>query len=226
VAAALKEGYRGLPGGTTLYRFLQEHRQVPGRSPLRLRRERTGQRGRPPTHIDLPPEVLARYQAGELGVVAVAAWCGVAVATATQVLTRAGLPIRLPGSFHGTQPPLETLVVRRYDAGHSIEGIVREVDLPRHCVRAILRYNRRGRRAAGMARKDRRRLAVRLRHLRRRAGLTQVELVRQSGVSLPTITRLENARQPATRKTIARLAQALGVSPLYLMPARVRRAAR
>lgn len=47
---------------------------------------------------------------------------------------------------------------------------------------------------------------------RMRAGLTQVELVKESGVSRGTLVRLETGRRPAQSRTARKLAEALGVS--------------
>jgi transcriptional regulator with XRE-family HTH domain len=56
----------------------------------------------------------------------------------------------------------------------------------------------------------------RLRCLRHERGLPQVELDRRSGLSSSAIAKIElDALQP-TLETVARLARALNVSPVYL----------
>jgi transcriptional regulator with XRE-family HTH domain len=52
-----------------------------------------------------------------------------------------------------------------------------------------------------------------LREARERAMLTQEQLVEKSGVTLSTISRLENGLQAARVSTIRKLADAVGVSP-------------
>jgi len=61
-----------------------------------------------------------------------------------------------------------------------------------------------------------RRLAVRLRELRLRAGLTQAEVSRRTGMNRPNIARLEAVRSRASvprLDTLLRYAEALGVQP-------------
>ena len=61
--------------------------------------------------------------------------------------------------------------------------------------------------------------AERLAATRRQRVMTQAELAHTAGVSLITITRLENAKEePNPRpETVRRLATALGVDPAWLL---------
>lgn len=56
-------------------------------------------------------------------------------------------------------------------------------------------------------------LAETLQRLRREAGLTQAEMARRLGISRPTLTRLENANQNVTLKTLKQLCRALKCGP-------------
>ena len=56
----------------------------------------------------------------------------------------------------------------------------------------------------------------RLRALREDAFLTQAELAKKSGVSHPTVVRLESGKTAARLPTVRKLAQALGVEPVEL----------
>jgi putative transcriptional regulator len=55
-------------------------------------------------------------------------------------------------------------------------------------------------------------LAQSLRQMREEAGLTQAEMARALGISRPTLTRLENAGQNVTLRTLAQLCRTLGCS--------------
>jgi DNA-binding XRE family transcriptional regulator len=55
-------------------------------------------------------------------------------------------------------------------------------------------------------------LGRRLRELRLAAGLTQAELARRTGIHRPNIARVEAGRHTPSLETLARLAQAIGVS--------------
>ena len=55
---------------------------------------------------------------------------------------------------------------------------------------------------------------------RLRAGLSQAELARQSGVSRPSISRLEYLDYAATPLTIIKLARAVRVEPIVLVEKR------
>lgn len=55
-----------------------------------------------------------------------------------------------------------------------------------------------------------RELAETLRRMRASAGLTHEEMARRLGISRPTYTRLENADQNTTLKTLTQLCRALG----------------
>jgi len=72
-------------------------------------------------------------------------------------------------------------------------------------------------------------LVVDLRRYRKRAGLSQAELARRSGVSQSIISRLEAGTTPAViLQTLDRLATTLGVAPGALLrrrPTRSRRRA-
>ena len=54
-------------------------------------------------------------------------------------------------------------------------------------------------------------MAARLKALRDRKGLTQVQLAEKSGVSRTYLARLESGRQDPTLSTLEKLAKALGV---------------
>lgn len=56
-------------------------------------------------------------------------------------------------------------------------------------------------------------LAETLQRLRREAGLTQAKMARRLGISRPTLTRLENANQNVTLKTLRQLCRALKCGP-------------
>jgi transcriptional regulator with XRE-family HTH domain len=58
---------------------------------------------------------------------------------------------------------------------------------------------------------------TRLRALRQRAFLTQVELGEKAGMSEATINRLESGKHDARISTARKLAAALGVSPAELV---------
>ncbi len=57
-----------------------------------------------------------------------------------------------------------------------------------------------------------------LRQLRRQKVLSMRELEEKSGVSYNTVWRLETGRTGAQPRTIRRLAEALGVEPVELLP--------
>ncbi len=59
---------------------------------------------------------------------------------------------------------------------------------------------------------------ARLRELRRQKVLSMRELEERSGVSYNTVWRLENGRTGAQPRTIRKLAEALGVQPVELLP--------
>jgi transcriptional regulator with XRE-family HTH domain len=65
-------------------------------------------------------------------------------------------------------------------------------------------------------RRNRSRAAARLRSLREAAGLTQLDLAANSGVTHETISRLELARRGPRAETVRRLAAALDVAPADL----------
>ena len=58
---------------------------------------------------------------------------------------------------------------------------------------------------------------TRLKEHRRRRGLTQHELATLSGVSRPTIARLETTTTKATSETVQKLARGLKVKPEALV---------
>lgn len=66
--------------------------------------------------------------------------------------------------------------------------------------------------AAGLGEVDGATLGKRLRELRLAAGLTQAELARRTGIHRPNIARVEAGRHTPSLETLARLAQAIGVS--------------
>jgi transcriptional regulator with XRE-family HTH domain len=59
---------------------------------------------------------------------------------------------------------------------------------------------------------------VELKRLREERGLTQEGHARLSGVSRPTIHRIENGQQAPRRRTVKKLAQALSVAPWEMAP--------
>jgi DNA-binding XRE family transcriptional regulator len=59
---------------------------------------------------------------------------------------------------------------------------------------------------------DGERLGARLRELRLAAGLTQAELARRTGIHRPNIARVEAGRHTPSLETLARIANAIGVS--------------
>ena len=59
---------------------------------------------------------------------------------------------------------------------------------------------------------DKERVAARVRHLRRRAGLTQAELADAAGISRATLARIEAEHVDPAASTLRGLAQALGVT--------------
>ena len=91
VASALKGGFRGLPGGTTLYRFLREHRLIPGHQPaVRPTKVRAAGRGRRRLRLNFSAELLSAYRSGELDTKGVATRCGVSLNVTIRELRRAG----------------------------------------------------------------------------------------------------------------------------------------
>lgn len=56
------------------------------------------------------------------------------------------------------------------------------------------------------------RLAARLSELRRQAGLTQEKLAERTGIAAPEISKFEGARREPTLATLAKLADAYGLS--------------
>ena len=57
----------------------------------------------------------------------------------------------------------------------------------------------------------------RLRRIRHRRGLSQVQLASQAGISLTTLRRLERQHTASCRcRTLTRLASALGEDPVWL----------
>jgi transcriptional regulator with XRE-family HTH domain len=59
---------------------------------------------------------------------------------------------------------------------------------------------------------------VDLKRLRKECGLTQVELARLSGVSRPAIHRIENGQQAPRRRTVKKIAHAMGAAPWEVAP--------
>lgn len=55
---------------------------------------------------------------------------------------------------------------------------------------------------------------------RGRLGLTQWQLARRAGIGRVTLVRIENGQQDPTVTTLVRIADALGVTPQSLFPAR------
>lgn len=66
--------------------------------------------------------------------------------------------------------------------------------------------------AQGLLEVDGATLGRRLRELRLAAGLTQAELARRTGIHRPNIARVEAGRHTPSLETLARLAQAIGIS--------------
>lgn len=67
-----------------------------------------------------------------------------------------------------------------------------------------------------------RRLADTLKQARAEAGLTQIQMARRLRISRPTLTRLENAGQNVTLRTLAQLCRALRAEPGDLFSGRLR----
>ena len=59
---------------------------------------------------------------------------------------------------------------------------------------------------------DKDKIAAAVRHLRRRAGLTQAELAEKAGISRATLARVELAEVDPAASTLRALARALGVT--------------
>jgi DNA-binding XRE family transcriptional regulator len=64
---------------------------------------------------------------------------------------------------------------------------------------------------------DGERLGARLRELRLEAGLTQAELARRTGIHRPNIARVEAGRHTPSLETLARIANAIGVSTTHVL---------
>lgn len=67
---------------------------------------------------------------------------------------------------------------------------------------------------------DGERLGARLRQLRLDAGLTQAELARRTGIHRPNIARVEAGRHTPSLETLARIANAIGVSTTHVLVSR------
>lgn len=67
---------------------------------------------------------------------------------------------------------------------------------------------------------DGERLGARLRELRLEAGLTQAELARRTGIHRPNIARVEAGRHTPSLETLARIANAIGVSTTHVLVSR------
>ncbi len=67
---------------------------------------------------------------------------------------------------------------------------------------------------------DGEKLGARLRELRLAAGLTQAELARRTGIHRPNIARVEAGRHTPSLETLARIANAIGVSTTHVLVSR------
>jgi DNA-binding XRE family transcriptional regulator len=67
---------------------------------------------------------------------------------------------------------------------------------------------------------DGEKLGARLRELRLAAGLTQAELARRTGIHRPNIARVEAGRHTPSLETLARIANAIGVSTTHVLISR------
>lgn len=67
---------------------------------------------------------------------------------------------------------------------------------------------------------DGEKLGARLRALRLEAGLTQAELARRTGIHRPNIARVEAGRHTPSLETLARIANAIGVSTTHVLVSR------
>jgi DNA-binding XRE family transcriptional regulator len=67
---------------------------------------------------------------------------------------------------------------------------------------------------------DGEKLGQRLRELRLAAGLTQAELARRTGIHRPNIARVEAGRHTPSLETLARIANAIGVSTTHVLVSR------
>jgi hypothetical protein len=233
---ALRTGCRGLPGGTTLYRLLRQHRQVKGRRPpLRVENVRAGQ-GRAPIRINLQPEHLAEVRAGQLTPARLARRCRVSLPVVLRELRRLGvqLPAGRQGGAH--RPAWEGRVVREYRQGRTIRQIAQGQGRDTKTVRRALIRNGVARRssgpvpfAEGLTPEGRVHLGLRVRALRLARGLSLSDVLALSGVSPTTIIAVEAGQRTPTRRTMQRLSEGLGVSlhafraekPLDVHPRRV-----
>ena len=222
---ALRNGRRGLPGGTSLYRLLKDHRQITGRRPpVRRVQLRTNRRGRPKTELHFPPELLDRCRAGELGPREVAKMCKVSLPVARRELQKAGVRVRRGKRATAATIAMHEAVIQEYRSGQSLRAVARTHGLTYEGVRQILLRH-------GVAPRDRleamamdsrpaakQELASRLQQLRRSAGMSRAQLAARSGLHVNTLAKLEAGRTSATLTTVTALAQALGIPLATLWP--------
>ena len=222
---ALRNGRRGLPGGTSLYRLLKDHRSITGRRPpVRRVQLRTNRRGRPKTELHFPPELLDRCRAGEIGPREVAKMCKVSLPVARRELQKAGVRVRRGKRATAATIAMHEAVIDQYKNGQSLRQVARMHGLTYEGVRQILlRHGVPPRdRLEAMAMDSRpaakAELATRLQKLRHDAGLSRAQLAARSGLHVNTLAKLEAGRTAATLTTVTALAQALGITLSDLWP--------
>jgi ribosome-binding protein aMBF1 (putative translation factor) len=226
VDSALRAGCRGLQGGTSLFRLLKEYRHIPGTRPrIRLQTENNG-RSRPVTRIELPDEWLQRFRSGELGPADLADMCGVSRPTAKRELQRAGVKARPQGRRPGTgRPAWHAEILRRYRSGQTMKKVAQAMQLRTGQVRKVLLQYGVALRPRGpdlfvrdKTPEEYKRLGQHLRALRRARGLTRTAVANRGGPSRRRLRDIEEAKTLPTRKTMRRLARALGVKLKDLVP--------
>ncbi len=60
-----------------------------------------------------------------------------------------------------------------------------------------------------------------LRIFRKTKGLTQAQLAQRLGIATPQLTQIENGRNSPTLDTVERIANALDITPVLLLDARI-----
>ncbi len=184
--------------------------------------------GRPRIHVDFAPDVLERYATGELNHHDVAGLYGISPNTALQLLRRLGADTsrstrkRLQFARRLGVANLPETVAKLYGQGLSLPQVAQQIGMTAEGVRKILirhgvAVRARGPKGAIWGKTalvaHRKPLATRLRALRAGAGLSQAELAQRSGLSQDTISGLETCRHAPSRRTLKKLAEALGTTP-------------
>jgi DNA-binding XRE family transcriptional regulator len=182
--------------------------------------------GRPHVQVDFSEALLARYESGELNHHDVARIFRISPNTALQELRRAGADTsrstrkRLQFARRLGVPNLPETLAHLYERGLSLPQVAQEVGMTAEGVRKILirhgvAVRPRGPKGVIWASKSdqgrRAVLAQRLRSLRLKAGFSQSDLARKSGLSQHTISGLETCRHAPSDQTMDKLARALHV---------------